>query len=168
MQNQWHWEVITTTDEEYHPNVEALWAQEEWAEGTGIPAQTMFASPMVRIEAQKQDARIDHLTLSRDIYYLSNPTDTTKKFWGTIGNVSHLQAGEYFVMGDNSFISADARYWRDPIKLPHEGIPFVESGRVPEQFMLGKAFFVYWPAGYPLPIISRNIVPDFGEMRFIR
>ena len=34
--------------------------------------------------------------------------------------------------------------------------------------MLGKAFFVYWPAGYPLSKLPVNLVPDFGEMRFIR
>ena len=37
----------------------------------------------------------------------------------------------------------------------------------PARFMLGKAFFVYWPAGYrpmeSLPALS----PNFGDMRFI-
>jgi hypothetical protein len=33
--------------------------------------------------------------------------------------------------------------------------------------MLGKAFFVYWPAGYrPLPGLP-GFIPNFGEMRFI-
>jgi len=38
---------------------------------------------------------------------------------------------------------------------------------VPERFMLGKAFFVYWPAGYRLSPTSPGIVPNFGDMRFI-
>jgi signal peptidase I len=87
-------------------------------------------------------------------------------FWGTPGNVMHLGNGEYFVLGDNSPISGDARFWADPVKLPQEDID-IEGGRVPEQFMLGKAFFVYWPAGYPVKMTSINGVPDFGEMRFI-
>jgi hypothetical protein len=33
--------------------------------------------------------------------------------------------------------------------------------------MLGKAFFVYWPAGYrPWPS-APGIIPNFGDMRFI-
>jgi hypothetical protein len=34
--------------------------------------------------------------------------------------------------------------------------------------MLGKAFFVYWPAGYRPPSIPYGIEPDFGDMRFIK
>ena len=39
---------------------------------------------------------------------------------------------------------------------------------MPGRFMLGKAFFVYWPAGYrPVPNGSRRSCPNFGDMRFI-
>jgi hypothetical protein len=78
----------------------------------------------------------------------------------------HLGKDEYFVLGDNSLISGDARYWSRPIELPFEELS-VEPGRVPGRFMLGKAFFVYWPAGYRLAGSNVNIVPDFGDMRFI-
>ncbi len=107
------------------------------------------------------------MVLSRDIYYLSHLRGDV--FWATTQKITHLKSGEYFVMGDNSFNSSDARYWSDPINLPSEGLVDTESGRVPEQFMLGKAFFVYWPAGYRLPIPwPVSAIPDFGEMRFIR
>ena len=33
--------------------------------------------------------------------------------------------------------------------------------------MLGKAFFVYWPAGYRPFESSPALAPDFGDMRFI-
>lgn len=177
-------EVIQTTDEQYYPKVKDLWEEEEVLPGRSddrddastkrleVARQKMadeaFANePIVRIEAQQQDARIEHLVLSRDIYYISLPSNGST-FWATVQKISHLKAGEYFVMGDNSLISGDARYWSAPVILPHEGLSNLEPGRVPEQFMLGKAFFVYWPAGYRFPFISVNAVPDFGEMRFIR
>jgi hypothetical protein len=158
-------EVIATTDEQYYPNVKELWDHEQEQFGSRDAIDRPFKVPLVRIAAENQSAHFEHLTLARDVYYLS--FHHGQQFWATTEKVSHLKQGEYFVMGDNSFISGDARYWQDPIVLPHEGLN-VESGRVPEQFMLGKAFFVYWPAGYRLPYFPINGVPDFGEMRFIR
>jgi hypothetical protein len=69
-------------------------------------------------------------------------------------------------MGDNAIISGDARYWSNPIELPDEDLS-AQAGRVPARFMLGKAIFVYWPAGYrPMPRLP-GIIPNFGDMRFI-
>jgi signal peptidase I len=160
-------EIIATTDEQYAPNVKALWDHEEEQFRQRQVVQNPFARPLVQIDARNQSARIEHLVLSRDVYYLSLSHPAGFEFWATTRKITHLKKGEYFVMGDNSFISGDARYWQDPIDLPREGLD-VEAGRVPEQFMLGKAFFVYWPAGYRLPYLGVNGVPDFGEMRFIR
>jgi hypothetical protein len=143
----------------YDPDVVALWEQAT----NPSPANDRFAHPLVRITAAGQQCTLEHLQLSRDIYYLNNDP----QFWSNPHRPSDLKAGEYFVLGDNSLISGDARYWSHPIQLPREGLPNVESGRVPEQFMLGKAFFVYWPAGYSVPYTQVNVVPDFGDMRFI-
>lgn len=146
---------------DYEPDVVGLWARAVDPAADPDP----FAKPLVRITAGDQQCVIEHLQLARDIYYLNSRPDML--FWGSPRKPADLKAGEYFVLGDNSFISGDARFWNDPIRLPKEGMPFVESGRVPEQFMLGKAFFVYWPAGYSVPSTGINIVPDFGDMRFI-
>lgn len=63
-----------------------------------------------------------------------------------------LREGQFFPMGDNSPISADARSW--------EGAP----NYVPQQYMIGKAFVVYWPHTWNNP----PYLPNFGKMRWIR
>jgi signal peptidase I len=149
--------VLQTSDADYHPDVARLF--------TDYDNERSSPRPQVRIIGEKQSCTLEHISLSRDIYYLNHGD---RNFWGSPDKIVHLGNGEYFVMGDNSFISGDARYWDKPVMLPSEGLPYVESGRVPAEFMLGKAFFVYWPAGYqPAKPVPVNLVPDFGEMRFI-
>jgi hypothetical protein len=70
------------------------------------------------------------------------------------------------VLGDNSLMSGDGRYWGLPVELPEEDLR-TQPGVVPGRFLLGKAFFVYWPAGYRLSPRSPGVVPNFGDMRFI-
>jgi signal peptidase I len=128
--------------------------------------------PTVRISGSNEDCTLDHIILSRDVYYLNQSMGIVH---GIPGHIMHLGPGEYFVLGDNSPNSSDARYWGAQPYMNWDGNVdltrgedlFVKSGRVPERFMLGKAFFVYWPAGYRPMGLPLGIVPDFGEMRFI-
>ena len=49
---------------------------------------------------------------------------------GTFGEKEvQVPPGNYYVLGDNSPVSRDSRYW----------------GYVPEDNMVGKAFFIFWP-----------------------
>jgi signal peptidase I len=152
-------DVITSTPQDYAPDVNRLLAA--WHENTRLP------SPSVSISAINQASTISHLSLWRNIYYTNDTRRQPGLFWGTPGNPVQLGTDEFFVMGDNSLISADARYWDRRIEIPEEDLD-VDAGRVPARFMLGKAFFVYWPAGQR--IFGPNgyaIIPDFGDMRFI-
>jgi signal peptidase I len=45
------------------------------------------------------------------------------------GSEFHVAPNHYFVMGDNTMNSSDSRYWGD----------------FPEEKVIGKSFFVYWP-----------------------
>jgi signal peptidase I len=70
-----------------------------------------------------------------------------------------LGPDQFFVLGDNSPCSSDARLWR----TQH----FVER-----DLLVGKALFVYWPhplnLHIPLTNVSIGVVPNLPSMGFIR
>jgi len=113
--------------------------------------------------------------------------------WGVLGNPITLQkdvkasadapAGDpdldsFFVLGDNSPCSLDSRAWIEAaltLRLHERGdtdgnkAGLYQFGTVPRYNMIGKALFVYWPAGHRLPGVPRlPIVPNVGRMRLVR
>jgi signal peptidase I len=158
-------ELLHTTPQQYQPDKKRLLEQFE--------ARQSPPPPSVEITAERQAALVSHVSLYRDIYYLNRGqrADSSKTIWASPmdfpENVINLDSTDYFVLGDNSLMSLDARMWNEPIALPWEDLN-VEAGRVPDRFMLGKAFFVYWPAGYRPFEAAPAITPNFGDMRFIR
>jgi len=74
--------------------------------------------------------------------------------------------------GDNSAASRDSRMWGRPSPLVESvfgtghgyDAPFV----VPRPLLLGKAWSVYFPAPVSPMAGLPKIMPDFGELRFIR
>jgi signal peptidase I len=155
-------DLIQTTPEQYHPDIPAL--LEEFRNGGLAPPP-----PTVQINAGHQSCVLSHVSLWRDVYYTTSEPHSSMT-WAIPKNfphhLVHLGKDEYFVLGDNSAISGDARYWTIPVELPDENL-FCEPGRVPGRFLLGKAFFVYWPAGFRPVSGAPSIIPDFGDMRFI-
>ena len=116
--------------------------------------------------------RRENLT-DRETY---NPRETG---WGVLGNPLHLRTfenpdlNEFFVLGDNSPQSHDARGWTmasPTLRLyDQDGKPLYQLGTVPGYNMLGRAMFVYWPSGFRVPgLPSLPLVPNVGRMRFIK
>ena len=160
--------VIETTDEQYAPDVGKLLA----AELNDEDARDDEPLPTVEIEAANGKASVRHLSLWRDVYHTARDQ---RGGWMTFASpydfpdhVVRLGEDEYFTLGDNPFLSGDARIWTNGVHLPYEGDLRVDGGRVPARFMLGRAFFVYWPASYKPGGGLPAIVPNFGDMRFIR
>lgn len=105
--------------------------------------------------------------------------------WGTFDNPIRLShhadpqdsrprsMDEFFVLGDNSPHSLDGRGWTSAaptLRLyDDQGRPVYTLGTVPRYNLLGKAFFVYWPAGFRVPGLENlQIIPNVGKVRLIR
>ncbi len=135
---------------------------------------------------------VDRLQVWRDIYYIADSstsrqnhshwpiTDLTDlndqlpfnpSLWPNLRNRNSeefpLTADQFFVMGDNSPESSDARLW-------------LENGRgggrpgghyLERRLLIGKALCVYWPhswnriPGTPIPF---PLFPNFEDMRLVR
>ena len=109
----------------------------------------------VAIGAQGAKATIHRLRVCRDIYYTSSLRGRGRTGFGVDGEPYRLNADEFFVAGDNSPRSLDSRWWED-------------SPVVPRKNLVGKAFFVYWPAAGSRYGIALPFVPDLTKFRFIR
>ncbi len=115
------------------------WTKEfrDTPDGMG-PKHTLL--PSVAIQG-KGRIRLSHISLWRDIHYVSN----SRASRASEGNPFTLGNEEYFVCGDNSPNSADARVWNTPGL--GNGKEY-RTGTVPRDYLVGKAFFVYWPGPY--------------------
>jgi signal peptidase I len=118
--------------------------------------------------------------LDRDIYYrpgVLNPADQAASNGPPIRGLAFatdptspavLGSNQFLMCGDNSAASRDGRVWGRPHPIVKaqigEETPFV----VPRNLLLGKACAVYFPSPVPMYIGGRNLVPDFGRLRFIR
>ncbi|HTM55343.1 MAG TPA: signal peptidase I [Pirellulales bacterium] len=106
---------------------------------------------------------IIHLDYANLLRFWSSP-----ELWSPAGRASPfdsrreavfpLAADQFFVLGDNSPASADARLWSN-------------EKFVPRDLLLGKALFIFWPHSFnkiPGTNIPFPFFPNFARMGFIR
>ncbi len=125
---------------------------------------------------------MERVGVDRDLYYVDGPAGATgvvaKDDYGNFqGHPVNIEHDQFFCMGDNSAFSHDGRFWQkvDPwVKgrffTGHEQ----QVGIVPRELLMGRAFYVYYPAPYSLipsrepEGINMSLLPNFQDMRVIK
>ncbi|MGB2755713.1 MAG: S26 family signal peptidase, partial [Phycisphaerae bacterium] len=109
-----------------------------------------------RVGARGGPVALEYLRLDRDVYY-------TNEWIRSAGEPGHATEGhplgllpeEFFVLGDNSPNSSDGRLWT------------LDRPVVPHRNLVGKAFFVYWPAAGRRTSLNIPLMPDPTGWRFV-
>jgi signal peptidase I len=102
------------------------------------------------------DLAVTELKVYRDIYY-TNTLGGLPRHPHAVDAPCMLGSDEYFVLGDNSPVSNDSRFWS-------------ASPVVPRSMFLGKPFLVHLPGQVvPLEVFGRSVywVPDPRQIRYI-
>ncbi len=110
---------------------------------------------------------LSHIAVFRDIHYTAQKSANSNEIGrATQGNPLALKADEFFMLGDNSPSSEDGRWWVKEGKGNNE--KSYRPGVVPREYLVGKAFLVYWPSGFkPFAKSPFAIIPNIGKMRFV-
>ena len=138
--------------------------------------------PRLSVAFDGSPLTLHRVRVDRDLYYRpailstddrnqhdeNGPVIEGMAFGTDFNSPAQIKADQFMMCGDNSAASRDSRFWGRPSRLVTstfgEDSPFV----VPRPLLLGKAWCVYFPA----PVSPMNglpkVMPDFGELRFIR
>ncbi len=141
--------------------------------------------PDLRLQVSGASATLHRVEVDRDLYYLSGqyPGEAMlraglpglgvlmkPRTGEAVGEPAVLESDQFFCLGDNSPLSSDGRYWwhvNPWIRSRYLSNHTLQTGIVPRELMMGRAFFVYFPAPHNLNPQSVQFIPNFGQMRFI-
>ncbi len=109
---------------------------------------------------------LSHINIFRDIHYMTTAGPGRGPGRAAEGKPFALGEDEFFVLGDNSANSADSRWWNAP-GIGNNDASY-RQGIVPRQYLVGKAFFVYWPSGFsPFAGTRFGLIPNIERLRLI-
>jgi signal peptidase I len=154
-------------------------------------------TPRIAIEMTGGPATLHRVELDRDLYYASGNgmgparggmnRDVQGRVITSDIRPMQLHDNEFFCIGDNNPLSDDGRFW-DPdtatragnsdhvgpdalwVRQRYFGKEVPDNSRdgiVPGELMMGRAFFVYFPAPYAWKQGGMRVIPNFDDMRFI-
>ena len=138
--------------------------------------------PRMLVRFEGSPLTVHRVRVDRDLYYrpatlredeFNQPEENGLPIGGAafgtdFSKPAVLEADQFMMCGDNSAASRDSRLWGRPsplvTRLFGEDAPFI----VPRPLLLGKAWCVYFPAPVSPMANLPKVMPDFGELRFIR
>jgi signal peptidase I len=130
-----------------------------------------YTPVQVRWSFRGAGVKLHRVGLDRDLYYRAAVDHLNQRGRATHpSNPVVLDEDEFFCLGDNSPSSQDGRFLGPPTPWVAREMWTIrgkepKAGVVPRDLLIGKAFFVYFPAMHTEGAVP---VPDFGRMRFIR
>ncbi len=141
-----------------------------------VERPTLTQHPEVAISVSGSPVTLHRVEVDRDLYYISRRFPDHRR--ATLYKEGHsasdnepveVLADQFFCLGDNSPASHDGRSWErvDPWVAHDKFTNEPQAGIVPRRLMMGRAFFVYYPAAYGWSPQGRKIIPNFGDMRVI-
>ena len=120
--------------------------------------------------------KLSHVGIFRDIHYIEQDRIRDSVTGDIIeegtrareGRPLKLEDDQFFVLGDNSPASLDSRYWATS-GLGNNKLKY-RPGTVPRDYLVGKAFFVYWPGPFRPGDSDRfiRIIPNIEGMKIIK
>jgi signal peptidase I len=121
------------------------------------PVTGTMSGSLLELGVRGGDLEVGEIRIYRDIFYTGTLANTPRQSHGMRSGVK-LGDDEFFVLGDNSPVSNDSRFWS-------EG-PVVRGS-----LFIGKPFLVHLPGELvPLRVFGRSVcwVPDPRRIRYIR
>ena len=135
---------------------------------TDVDMQYRTQMPTVSIFG-KGKLELQHIAIFRDIHYLTQMgagVNARKILRAGPDTPLELKEDQFFALGDNSPASLDGRLW--PIQGIGNAGKKYDAGIVPRDYLVGKAFCVYWPGGSKFSDKSKiRLVPYIGGLKLI-